>query len=74
MCTLGRLFLRHLNLATLPNFWKSPNLSGAKIKFRYFFIFQPNGRMPKKSSISRQDTDQYCASTSYSVLNTLFCY
>ena len=39
MFTLGRLFLRHLNLVTLANFWKSLNLSGAKIKVLLFFSF-----------------------------------
>ena len=37
--TLDRLFFRHLNLATLANFWKSLNLSGAKIKISLFFSF-----------------------------------
>ena len=37
--TSGRPFLRHLNLATFANFWKSLNLSGAKIKISLFFSF-----------------------------------
>ena len=39
--------------------------------FAIFFIFRPKW---KKSSISGQNTDQYCVSTSISVLNTLFYY
>ena len=72
--TLGRPFLRHLNLATFANFWKSLNLSGAKIKISLFFHFLTKRENGKKSSISRQNTDQYCVSTSFSVLNNLFCY
>ena len=57
-------FWRHLNLATLVNFWKSLNLSGAKIKISLFFsFFDQTGEWQKKSSISRQNTDQYCVST-----------
>ena len=43
-------FLCHLNLATSANFWKSLNLSGAKIKILLFFCltFRANGRMAKK--------------------------
>ena len=71
--TLGRLFLRHLILATLANFWKSLNLSGAKIKISlFFFIFSTKRENGKK--IKHITTDQYCVSTSFSVLNTLFCY
>ena len=42
-------FLRHLNLATLANFWKSLNLSGAKIKISLFFsFFDLTGEWQKK--------------------------
>ena len=37
--TLGRLFCVTLNLETLANFWKSLNLSVAKIKVSLFFSF-----------------------------------
>ena len=42
-------FLRHFNLATLANFWKSQNLSGAKIKILLFFsFFDQTGQWQKK--------------------------
>ena len=70
---LGPSFLRHLNLATLANFWKSLNLSGAKIKMSLFFHFstkRDNGKKIKRittkhRSILRQHNIQ-C--TKYSVL------
>ena len=44
--------LRHLNLATLANFWKSLNLSGAKIKISLFFFsfFDQKGEWQKNQA------------------------
>ena len=72
--TLGHLFLPHLNLVTLANFWKLLNLSGAKIKILLFFHFSTEWENGKKMKHITTNTDQYCVSTSFSVLNTLFCY
>ena len=41
-------FLCHLNLATLANFWKLLNLSGAKIEISLFFHFSTKQENDKK--------------------------
>ena len=51
-------FLRHLNFATLANFWKSLNLNGAKIKISlFFFHFSTKRENGKLTSLKALDAN-----------------
>ena len=63
-------FLHHLNLATLANFWKSLNLSGAKIKISLFFSFFDQTGEWQKNQADHDKTQINIALA----LHSVFCY